>query len=144
MVDKKYLCSKHFTESDFGTSQRIQWKKSGSSMWLRLSFHIQPGQSFKPLLLIPSSNSLPSFLKPEDNLYILPHTRTYSKMPVSSFNKTSIPICAKCSTFSQISVEQTPPIAVTACQWMEPQFPQNPVNLYPTQDMLVPKLLLKT
>jgi hypothetical protein len=53
------------------------------------------------------------------------------------------PICAKCSTFSQISADQTSPIAVTAPQWMTSPFPQNPVNLYPTQDMLVPKLLLE-
>lgn len=83
-------------------------------------------QPFEPSLLIPSLNSLPSFLKPEDNLYVLPPTRMNSKMPVSSFNKTHIPICAKCSTSSQISADQTSPTAVTASQWMKPPFPQNP------------------
>jgi hypothetical protein len=82
-------------------------------------------QPFKPLLLISSLNSLPSFSKSEDNHYILPPTRTCSKMPVFSFNKTFILFCAKCSTFSQISADQTPPIAVTASQWMEYPFPQN-------------------
>jgi hypothetical protein len=143
MVNQKKICAANISQSLISVHlKEYSWRECQLHVAQTLTSHWN-WQPFKPSLLISSLNSLPSFSKPEDNLYILPPTRTYSKMPASSFNKTSISICAKCSAFSQISGDQTPPIAVTASQWMEHPFPQNPVNLCPTQDMLVPKLLLK-
>jgi hypothetical protein len=90
MLHYKYLCSKHFLESDFRTAERIQLNRvevlSGSDQ-----LHIQ-SQPSVPSFHVPSLDSLPSVLTPEDDLYVRPPTRTYSKMLVTSFAVTPITI----------------------------------------------------
>jgi hypothetical protein len=112
MLHKYFLCSKHFVESDFCTSEKVGLNRVAVLHDSDSAPHSTPKPS-EPSLPIPSLNSVPSLLTHEQNLCVLQPTRTYSKASVSSFTETPMPVHgASPPTSSPIPTLQTPPTAV--------------------------------
>jgi hypothetical protein len=109
MLCCKYLCSKHFCESDFTTAEKIHLNRVAVPCVSDSTSHSVPEPSV-PSLLTPHLDLLPSLLTPEDDLHDLPPTRTYSKRSLTSLTLTPTPVHAESpSTFSQISALQVSP-----------------------------------
>ena len=87
---KYFLCSKHFAESDFCTSERVRLNKVAVPHGSDSFSHSIP-QPSESAYYIPSLNSLPTTLTPEHNLHVLPPTRNYGKAFESS-TKTPMPV----------------------------------------------------
>jgi hypothetical protein len=105
------LCSKHFAESDFCTSERVRLNQVAVPHNSDSFSHSIP-QPLESAYYIPSLNSLPTILTPEHDLHVLPPTRTYGKASVSS-TKTPVPDHADSpSTSRQIPGFHTPPPGV--------------------------------
>jgi hypothetical protein len=78
MLHNKYLCSRHFLESDFTIAE-----ESGSSLWLRFCFTVTPRTSC-PFITHPFLESLVlSYVTHKDYVHIVFPT-TYNKILVPS------------------------------------------------------------
>jgi hypothetical protein len=121
------LCSKHFAESDFCTSERVCLNKVAVPHGSDLFSH-SISQRSESAYYIPSLNFLPTILTPGHKLYVPPPTRTYGKASVSS-TKTPMPVHADSpSTSHQIPGFQTPPRGVRTFAVEETSFSLSPVN----------------
>jgi len=101
MLCWKYLCSKHFCESDFTTAEKIHLNRVAVPCVSDSTSHSVPEPSV-PSLRTPYLDSLPSLLTPEDD-HVLPPTRSYSKRSLTSVPLTPTPVHAESpSIFSQI------------------------------------------
>jgi hypothetical protein len=124
MLHNKYLCSRHFLESDFTTAERIHLNRVAVPCDSGSASQSLP-QSPVPSLHTPALDPLPSALTPEDDLHVLPPTRTYTKTLVSSTAK-PIPIHADSpSTSFQMSAVQPSPTAANTLAVKETSFPQS-------------------
>jgi hypothetical protein len=127
MLYKYFLCSKHFAESDFCTSERVRLNKVAVPHGSDSFSHSIP-QPSESSYYNPSLNSLPTNLTPEDNLHVLPPTRTYGKASVSS-TKTPMPVHADSpSTSHQIPGFQTRSPAGRTLAVKETSCSLSPVN----------------
>jgi hypothetical protein len=110
MMRNKLLCSRHFSESDFTTAEMVHFNRVAvpcSSDSAAQSLPQPPEPSFHTA----SFDPVPSVFTPEDNLNVLPPTRTYSKTQVPSA-VTPIPVHADSpSTSFQMSAVQPSPTA---------------------------------
>ncbi|XP_023721687.1 uncharacterized protein LOC111872233 [Cryptotermes secundus] len=128
MLHNKYLCSRHFLESDFTTAERVHLNSEAvpcGSDSAAQSLRQPP----EPSLHIPSFDPLPLVSSPEDDLHGLPPTITYSKILVPS-TVTPVPIHADSpSTSFQMSAVQPSPTAANTFAVKETSFPPSSVNV---------------
>jgi hypothetical protein len=109
MLHKYFLCSRHFAESDFRTSERVCIDTVGVPHGSDSSSHSSP-QPPQPLLHIPLLNSLPTLVSVDHKLHVLPPTKTYSKASLSSCTEVPTPVhTGSPSVSTEISPFQTPP-----------------------------------
>jgi hypothetical protein len=121
---KKYLCSYHFLESDFTTTEKIHLNKVAVPCGSDLAGHSIPQPSF-PSLYIPPLDSFPSVLTHEGDLHVLRPTKTYSKASV-----TSSPIHTESpSTSSQIPALQVSPTAANTFAVEETSFTPSSIKV---------------
>jgi hypothetical protein len=124
MLHNKLLCSKHFSESDFTTTERVHLNRfavpcdSDSSV-----------QSLPQLPDTPSFDPLPSVLTPEEDLHVLTPTKTYNKTLVPS-TVTPVPIhVGSPSTSFQMYAIQPSPTAASTFAVKETSFPLSCLNM---------------
>jgi hypothetical protein len=95
-VDKlllqKYLCRKYFIETDFTTARTIHLNRVTVPCVSDLTSHSAP-QSSVPSLHAPYLDLLPALFIPEDD-HVLPPTKTYTKMSLSSLLALPTPVLA--------------------------------------------------
>jgi hypothetical protein len=124
MLHRKFLCSSHFLESDFTTTERVHLNRlavpCGSDSAL---------QSLPQPPDTPSFDPLPSVLTPEKDLHVLTPPKTYSKTLVPS-KVTPVPIHVDSpSTSFQMSAIQPSPSAASTFAVKETSFPLSSENI---------------
>jgi hypothetical protein len=109
MLHQKHWCSKRFLESDFMTAEKIHLNRVAVTCVSDSTSHSISS------LLAPYLDSLSFFLTPEDDLHLLPLTRTYSKMSLTFLTVTPTPVHEDSpSTSPQIpALQVSPPLTST-------------------------------
>jgi hypothetical protein len=121
MLHRKFLCSSHFVESNFTTTERVHLNRFAVPCGSDSAVHSlpQPPDPFDPLT---------SVLTPEKDLHALTPTKTYSKILVPT-TVTPIPIHVDSpSTSFQMSAIQPSPSAASTFAVKE-TFPLSSENI---------------
>jgi ABC-type uncharacterized transport system permease subunit len=127
MLHKKYLCSRHFLESDFTTAERVQLNRVAVPCGSDSASQSLP-QCPVSSLYTPSLNPLPSVITHKVDISVLLPTRSYSKTLMLS-TVTPFPIRAdSLFTSLQMSAVQSSPTAASTIAVNEPSFPLSSVN----------------
>jgi hypothetical protein len=139
MLGYKYLCSRHFSESDFTTAERVCLNRVAVPCGSDSVAQLLPKPP-DPSLRTPSFDPPFSVLTAEDDLHVLPPTRTYSKILVPS-SVTPIPIPADSSSPSfspsfQMSAVQALPAAANTFAMKETPFSLSSVNKHASDGKL--------
>jgi hypothetical protein len=127
MLHSKYLCSRHFLESDFTTAGRVHLNRLEIPCGSHSSAPTfpKPPHHYIPFPSIPCLQLLSS----EDDLHVLSPTRAYSKTPVPCA-ATPVPIHGDIpSTSFQTSVDQPSPMAANTFSVKEVSYSLRSVNI---------------
>jgi hypothetical protein len=118
MLHRKFLCSNHFLESDFTTTERVHLNRFAVPCGSNSAVQSLPQPPDTP-----SFDPVPSVLTPEKDLHVPTLTKTYSKTLVPS-TVTPIPIHVDSSSTSfQTSAIQPSPSACSTFAVKETLFP---------------------
>ncbi|XP_023719162.1 uncharacterized protein LOC111870825 [Cryptotermes secundus] len=135
MLYDKVLCSKHFSESDFTTAERVHLNRCAVPYGTDSAAQSLP-QPPDTSLHTPSFDTLPSDLSPVHDLKVLPPTRTYSKTLVPSA-VAPVPIHADSpSTSFQMSAIQSSPTAGNTSSVKETSYLLGSGNIYASDGAL--------
>jgi hypothetical protein len=127
MLCYKYLCSRHFSESDFTTAERVRLNRVAAPCGSDSVAQLLPKPP-DPSLHTPPFDPPSSVLTAEDDLHVLPPTRTYSKALVpSAVTPSPIPADSSSTSF-QMSAVQASPAAANTFSMKETSFSLRSVN----------------
>ncbi|XP_033606071.1 uncharacterized protein LOC117282054 [Cryptotermes secundus] len=135
MLYHKVLCSKHFSESDFTTAERVHLNRFAVPYGTDSAAQ-SPPQPPGHSLHTSSFDPLPSGLTPESELNVLPPTRTYSKTLVPSA-VAPVPVHADSpSTSFKMSAIQLSPTAANILPAKETSLLLGSENIYASDGAL--------